>query len=397
MTLIVPVRDLTTREILYGSRDTSFRYELLTHDTVTGLDSLLGVLDGVTEDAGVEWSASARVKKKADIPVRDLAVAQPGMLRYADIDPVTVRIRPVMVIDGLPEIPLGLYVTTGAPDEWDGTGRTIPLSLLDKSTVLDQDCVEETFTAGTSATVLEIVKQLVESAGETINPNMSDTRTLANPRVWDAGTPKLTIINDLLNVLQYQALWVDGSGNFQATPYTRPADRPIRYAMLNDDDGAALVRELSDGEQSIYLPEWSRERNLFGVPNKVVAVAQGTGDDEPLSGSATNEDPESPFSYQSRGRWIVHVLDGVDVPDLANDTAVVAYLNEKANQTLVAMSSVQAGVSVDCLPIPVELLEAVRFASTPAGINARHTVQKVQLELKPDGLMSLELLEVVDL
>src|SRR5690606_30012693 len=131
---------------------------------------------------------------------------------------------------------------------------------------------------------------------------------LTSPMVWEAGTSKLRIVNDLLAAIDYNSLWVDGQGNFRATPYVRPAARSITYSILNDESGAALVRELADGQESIYLDEWSRDRDVYGVPNKVVAVATGTGDEEPLVGVATNEDPASPFSEPSRGRWIVHVL-----------------------------------------------------------------------------------------
>jgi hypothetical protein len=212
--------------------------------------------------------------------------------------------------------------------------------------------------------------------------------------VWEAGTSKLRIVNDLLDALNYNALFVDGVGNFQATKYVAPADRSVRYSMLNDDSGARMVRELSDGQESIYLPEWKRDRDTYKVPNRVIAVAAGGGDAEPLSGTVTNEDSTSPFSFPSRGRWVTRVLDGVDVPDLS-EAATVTFLEDKARQTLIAASAVQAAVTVTCLPIPIELLDALVFASTPAGINARHVVRGVSLGLSFAGVMELELQEVI--
>lgn len=397
---MIPVRDLTTREILYGARTTSHRYELYTHDPVSGVDSLAGYLDGV-KGGSLSWSSAARVKKSGDVTVVDLPVAGAGLTRVEDVDLVTTRIRPVLIIDGLPEMPLSMYVVTAAPETWNATGREYALELHDKSTVLDQDAVGTTFTAGTSDPVLEIVQQVIESAGELITVDGSDVRTLTNPVVWEAGTSKLTIINDLLGALNYNALWVDGSGSFRATPTVRPALRSIRYSVLNDETGARMVRELTDGAESIYSPEWTRDRDTYAIPNEVVAVQVGTGDEEPLSGSVTNEDPDSPFSIPSRGRTIVRVLNGVETPDYSAEVdpeaATVAFLEAKALQTLIAVSAVQAAVSVKCLPIPVELLEAVMFASAPAGIDARHTIRAVALPLSFDGLMSLELQEVIDI
>lgn len=398
---VVPVRDLSTREILYGARSTSHRFELLAHDPTSGVDSLIGYLDGVLPDASLSWSSAARVKKSGSLSVLDVLVAEQGLVRAADVDLVATRIRPVMLVEGLPEIPLGVYVITAAPESWSNTGRTYSLELHDKSTVLDQDAIEVTFTASDSVPVLQIVQDVIESAGERIDVDASVSLTLTQPRVWEAGTSKLTIVNDLLETLNYQALWVDGVGNFRATPVVRPAQRSIRYTVLNDDTGQALVRELTDGDESIYQPEWERDRDTYDVPNKVIAVAAGSGEAAPLSGTVTNEDPDSEFSYPKRGRWIVRILEGVEVPDFSGapdpSAATVAFLQEKALQTLVTASAVQASVSVSCLPIPVELLDAVRFASTPAGIEARHTVRSVGLDLRFDGLMSLELQEVIDL
>jgi hypothetical protein len=398
---VIPIRDLTTREILYGARNTTIRYELLEHDTSSGVDSLIGYLDGVTPDASVRWSAAASVKKSGTLSVLDLPAAAAGLTRIADVDIVTTRIRPVLVVEGLPEIPLGLYVVTASPERWSGTGRAFTIEMHDKSTVLDQDAIETTFTAATGLPVLGIVQDVIESAGELIAVDGSETRELTSPIVWTAGTTKLAIVNDLLNAIAYNSLWVDGVGAYRTTPYVRPAQRSTKYSVLNDEAGQRLMRELADGDEAIYLPEWSRDRDVFGVPNKVVAVAQGTADDPPLSGVATNEDPDSSFSQPSRGRWIVRVLTGVEVPDYSGepdpDAATEAFLEVKAQQSLIASSAVQASVSVRCLPLPVELLDAIRFASTPAGIDARHTIQAAELQSRFDGVMSLELQEVVDL
>ncbi len=398
---ILPVRDLQTREVLYGARTTTFRYELLSHSPTTGIDSLIGFLDGVQDDGSLKWSAAASVKKSGSLSVRDIVTAKPGLTCVKDIDLVATRIRPVEVIDGLPEMPLGVYVITAAPEQWDATGRTYALELHDKSTVLEQDAIEETFTATSTDPVLEIVRDVIESAGERITVDGSDVRTLPAPLVWPAGTFKLRIVNDLLDAIGYNALWMDGVGAFRATPYVRPALRSIRYSMLNDAEGNRLQRELVDGPESIYTPQWKRDRDAFRVPNKVVAVQAASADAEPLSGVATNEDPASPFSFPSRGVWVTRVVSGVEVPDYSAEVdpvaATEAFLEARARQTLVAASAVQAAVSVQCLPIPVDLLDAVRFASTPAGVDARHTVQSVSIPLRFDGLMGLDLQEVVDL
>lgn len=398
---IVTVQDLSTLEVLYGSRETQYRYELLTHNTTTGVDQLAGYLDGVT-DGSLRWQSGASVKKGGSLRVVDLAAAAAGATRVADVNLVASRIRPVLVVEGLPDQPLGAYLITAAPEGWSGTGREYTLELHDRCTVLDQDKVDGTYTAATGTPILTIIKSVVNSAGEAIDVDASDARQLSKPMVWPAGTTKLKIVNELLDVLGYNSLWMDGSGALRATAYVRPALRAVNYAVLNDADGNAIPRELVDGDLSIYSDEWSRVRDSFNVPNKVVAVAAGGSDAPPPIGTATNTDASSPYSYAARGnRWIVMTLDGVELPDYSGDpdptASAVAFLTAKARQALISASAVQASVSVKCLPIPVELLDALRFASTPAGVNARHTVVSVQLDLRFDGLMGLELREVIDL
>lgn len=402
---ILPVQDLTTEEILYGERDTRFRFEILTHNSTTGVDTLSGYLDGVDPRSGsLEWESNAAVKKAGTLAVEDLPVAKAGLTRIADVDLVTARIRPVRIIEGLPETPLGVYVLNASPELWAGTGRTYDLAIHDKSSVLEQDRVEESFTAGTSDPILEIVADVIASAGETISVNASDTRTLASPLTWEVGTSKLQIVNDLLTgSLGYFALRVDGVGNFRATPYVKPSERSIRYSVLNGADGEPLERELRDGDQSIYSPEWTRDRVNYKVPNKVIAISSGTGEGPALVGVATNDDPASPYSTVSRGRVITPDSGPliVDVPDYSGEAdpeaATVAFLEDAALRSLIARSSVQASINVDCLPIPVDLLDALTFANVPAGINARHTVRSVSIPFTFDGLLSLQLQEVVSL
>lgn len=387
---VVPVRSLTTGDVLYGDRVTEYRWEVLTH--VDGADHLAGFLDGVIgESASLSWSVHAAVKGSGNVKVADLEIAQAGMLRIGDLPLESIRLRPVCVIDGLPEIPLSVFLVAAAVEEWSATGRVWALELLDRATVPDQDRVEETYAVAAGTNVLSAVKTVLQSAGEDITVDASVAVALGAGLVWETGTSKLQIVNDLLDAGGFNSLWVDGTGMFQATPYQLPAARSILYELL---DG--MPRELVDGDQSIYQPDWTRDRDQFSVPNKVVAVQSGSGDAVAMVADWTNEDPASPFSYPSRGRWIVTVLDGVDTPD-GPEEVQMAFLVSKARAALVAFSAVKAKVMVSCLPIPVRVGDVVRFAHTPAGVDARHVVTSFGLDVHPLGLARLALEEVVDL
>jgi hypothetical protein len=387
---VLPVKSLTTGEILYGDRVTSYRWEVLTHSG--GIDSLSGYLDGVAEpSASLDWSLYTAVKGSGGLDVGDLAEAKSGLVRLGDVSLASARIRPVLVIDNLPEIPLGVYLIGAAPESWSGSGRVYGLELLDKCSVLDQEEIDSSYSVAAGTVILQAVATVIASAGETITVDATQTATLSSSMVWEVGTTKLQIVNDLLKVLNYNALWVDGTGNFRATPSVVPAARSVRYELLN------LDRELIDGETSIYEDKWERDRDLFDVPNKVIAVQAGNGDVAPLTGTATNTDPSSQFSYVSRGnRWKTKTLKGVEVP-AGTSAEITAFLQAKARASLIAQSSVQAAVKVKHLPIPVRVGDVVRFANGPAGIDKLHVITEISLEAHPLGLMTSTLQEVVNL
>ena len=242
---IIPVRVATTEEVLYGDRVTQYRWEVLSHSN--GVDHLIGELDGVTRGS-LSWVQNAAVKGSGRLNVLDLPVARPGKLRISDLDLASARIRPVCVIDGLPENPLGTFLVSAAREEWEATGRTWSLELLDRTTVPQQDLAEQTFAVDAGTLILPRVKTILADVGEYIDVDASETAATRSGMAWDAGTSKLTIINDLLDVAGYGALWVDGTGALRVSPRVLPAQRSVVYEALG------VPRNLIDGAQSIYRP-----------------------------------------------------------------------------------------------------------------------------------------------
>lgn len=387
---VIPVRDLSTQDVLYGDRITTYRWEVLEHSAASGQDQLVGILDGVAE-GDLRWTQNAAVKGTGKARVLDLAVAEAGKLRIGDLALESLRVRPVCVIQGLPENPLGTFLVSAAVEEWEATGRVWSLELLDRCTVPSQDAVEEAYAVAAGTNIMLEVQAILASAGEALAIDESVTLATSTGMVWEAGTTKLKIINDLLDVAGYSALWIDGYGNFKVTPRVLPADRSIMYEVLG------FPRELRDGAQSIYRPSWNRERDSFAVPNKVIAVqAAGGEDEEALVGTWTNEDPNSPYSYPSRGRWITHVLDSVDCPE-GTVPEIQEFLDKRAQTTLVQMSAVQAQVKIEHLPIPVRVSDVLRFSHSVAGVDARHVVTSISLDTSSLGMMKTTLQEVISL
>jgi hypothetical protein len=360
---LVPVRALSAEEIITSNRSTRFRYDLYSR-----VEAPLGNLDGV-EKGSVDFVANASVKSGGSLEV--VATGQ-------TVDWLNDRVRPVAIIEGLPEIPLGMFLFSEAPEEWDDTGASRAVKLLDKTTILDQDAVDGTYSLDTGTVITTAVVTLITSTGETNIAVTPSAATLAAPLAWEAGTTKLRIVNDLLAVAGYFSLFCDGNGQYRGEPYIRPAARPIRYEFL-------------DGATSIYSPEFVKDVDLFSIPNKFVAVGQGSGIVAALTSTATNTDPASPYSFGARGRWITKSATGVEA---ASQTV----LDDYARRRLIELTSPTSSIEVEHALVPgLALNNAVRLRRVPAGVDARHVVSKMVIALDPLALVKSTLVEVVDL
>lgn len=360
--VLTPVRVLTDEEILTGNRTTRYRWDVLDAN-----DNPVAVLDG-SPDGELDWIANAMVKGGGKLRAEDVGIT---------IDWTTVRFRPVMLIDGLPEQPLGVFLVSEAPEFW-ARGRSWRVKLLDKTTILDQDTIAETFALAAGTVVTTAVKDIIEGVGILNHAITVSAATLVAPLVWEPGTKKLRIINDLLSSINYFSLYANFQGQLIAEPYVLPANRPIVYEFI-------------DGNKSIYNPEFQRDVDLWSIPNRVTAVSQGDGVTAALTSTLDNTDPASPYSIPSRGRVIGYVETGVEAADQATLDAYV-------RRRLVELTSPTASVEIKHAPVPgLAVNQAVRFRRVPANIDHRHVVSKTALKLRGNALAKSTFREVVDL
>lgn len=290
---------------LSATRVTSFRFDLLERRFTANGDpipeAVVGQLHGVTAGE-VSWTYNASIKGGGSI-----TVVETGQ----DIDWATARIRPVAILNDATEIPIGVFIPSAPKRTHTATGTLVPVELLDKCSLLDQDVYADTdtgmalpFSLAVGSDVLLTVKSLIEDVGEATPLIPPDEGILtSSPMTWDVGTTRLRIINDLLSAINYFSLWVDGTGAFRTTKYTPPKDRPAVYSLLAPFEDGRLMS-----------PEWNSEEDIYSIPNRFVAITQGDDTKEGLVSTAML-DPASPYSYANRGRWVTAVATGVEVTD----------------------------------------------------------------------------------
>lgn len=186
--------------------------------------------------------------------------------------------------------PMGVYMPS-TPDEEHGPREqvTVPVRLYDRTLRLRQAKALTDFSlpAGTVVTeaVTDLVAQTVGGYDQVAIPELADT--LRQARVWEPGTERLTIVNELLDTVGYGTLWADPTGLLRAEPYTRPGDRPSVWTFGEDERG-------------VTAPVVHRRRNYFDAPNVFAGYSTADGDTPPLFATSTIPD-DHPLSAVSRG------------------------------------------------------------------------------------------------
>lgn len=343
---------------LTGPRVEDSWVELLDAD-----EGVLGALDGVLS-CTVEHNVGAVVRGGCSLTVRDVGQV---------VDWGRMRVRPWVRVNGV-TWPLGVFLPASPVRSRDEVGIVWESPCLDKMSILDQDVLTATLSlkAGTVAT--EVVADLIGASGESLGALTPSSAVTRSPMMWEPGTPILRIVNDLLGSINYFSLWADRTGSFRSEPYRRPQDR-------------ALAATFAAGEASILSPEWSREQDLAGVPNRIVLIVEGDDTVAGMVATATNTDPTSPYSTVARGgRIVARTHTDVEAADKAT-------LNALAARYLADASTPSAVLSVSHAAVPLDGNAAVRLVD--GGVDTLAVVESYRVDLAPGSLMSGTWREVV--
>jgi len=347
-------------DVFAGTRTTAFTVDLLDAD-----GQYLGPIRGVT-GGNLTLSAATSVKVGGSIDVVDVD----------GIDWTSARVRIRADVNGH-GWPLGVFVPSAPSAAWADGVRSWTVELLGMCTTLDQDRLPTSLSYPAGTVVTDAVRAQIMAAGQSGAAVTDSPATLAGGMVWEAGTSRLQVINDMLAAAGYWSLSTDGDGRFVAEPYVRPAERDPRYGFL-------------DGDDAIYLDAFTRDQDVYSIPNRVVLVGVADGATPALTATAENTNPDSPWGYPRRGYWITYAETGIEATSQSA-------LDALARRRLIDMSSATATVNLQHALVPLDLNDVVRLRRVPAGIDARHTVQSMTIPLDPLGLVSTTLREVVDL
>lgn len=330
-------------------------------DLMTNRDGTIGQLDGVKE-ISLEFSASD-----------EGVLTSGGSLNLDDvgqtIDWLNARCQPWATVNGQ-SWPLGVYLMSAPTEQHESTGRSWDVVLKDKLSILDEDWMAETYALAAGQNVVDAIRQVIADAGEANHAISADPRVLSGPLTWPANTSRLTIVQDLLKLLNFAPLWVDGWGSYIGEPFVDPQNRAVSMAF-------------EEGLSAIHLPSFQVTKDVASVPNRLIGVSSSST--AGLVVTADNNDAASPYSIIRRNRIIARSED-FDTTDLGT----LANLVSRRMLELMAPASV---VEFQHAVVPLEVGAVVRFTSD--GVSLAGVVLSTSVTLAAGQLMQTTIQEVV--
>lgn len=360
----------TRAALLSSIRKVDFRYELL--DSSNNVKS--DISSYFRQDGNeVRQNSLADIKRTAKFTVLDTA----------PINWLSDRVKPYMRLlmsDGnYAEWAQGVFLLSSPQRTADPFGQIVrEVDAYDQLQILRDDVVTDRYTVAAGVNYISganAVQALLTSAGITSYSLDPTASTLPAALDWDPGTTKLKIINDLLNAINYGSLWFDQAGVAQAHPYVLPSARATEFTY-------------SDDSQSVIAPNVQDVLDLFGVPNKWVAVVS-EADRPVLTSSYTNSNPLSPTSTVSRGRTIVDFRTDISAADQTTLDAAVSRLAALASQVYE-----QVQFSTALMPMHGDS-DALAFNFSELGISKTYIETEWILPLKAGALMTHTMRRVV--
>ena len=352
------------KALLAGHRDPDYTYLLLDEN-----DQIIKQLD-TSMDGDIELSANTQLRAGGKVRV--------NVTQNPNIDWGRQRLRIEHIIstsnpDDPVWWPIGVFLFESPKIQHYENADIAEVELLSKLTLLSEDAIDETFSATTNDLITDKVVALIQSVGETNFYVEPSTRKFGVAFSREAGTSKLQVINDMLELINYWSLNVDGTGRLYALPYVEPAARGV-------------VWEFDEEADAFHLPDFPWEQNTNGVPNKYIVGTAGTDEKAGLVAIATNTNPDSPFSYAARGnRWIT-------ASDMDLEFATVVEGLDIAQRRLTAASSPDSTFELTHAPIPAAPNDVIRFRTVRDDedsitlFDTRAAFQKIKYTLSPTAL-----------
>ena len=242
-----------------------------------------------------------------------------------DIDWLTDELEPVLVIDGT-ESKLGRFLPATVQEVRDDTSDHVHVEAYDRCwRVRDNYTTRMVWFARGYSYIDAITQLLIECGIDTVMATPSSEEIASMRQDWPVGTSYLSIVNQLLDEINYRPLHFSGDGAAVLEPVGALDPGRIQHTLDADDI------------KSLLLPELYRETDIFDAPNVIIALCPNLGAGPPLKAVAENNNPASPLSIARRGRRICRV---VQVDNVSGGGALGVYAQRTLMETMISSETI---------------------------------------------------------
>lgn len=262
------------------------------------------------------WAASERVSGVTSLSIKKSGTESVPLIENATLECdeqvddgwYTVFV----VVDGTEKVALGTYLFEATSEHFKWSYGTYKYSGFSVLKPADESMVTVgSFVAKGTNGAEEAAKLLRSCIPAPVS--VIGGFSLSDNVVLSIGMSKLAAAWALLDSGGY-CIMIDGLGN--VTIQKAPSEPSLR---------------LTSDNMNLLMPEIDIDRKTQGVPNRYYAVSGS------MVATAVNQDPDSPTSYQSRGRWI-------DTCDKSPKRVNGETLQEYAQRRLEEVSTVTASI-----------------------------------------------------
>lgn len=199
------------------------------------------------ESAVVDYDSESLLKQNATIQISQ---AHSESLNIKD------KLQIIHVLNGV-ETPLGTFLMSTPSKDLFQSYKTYTIDCYSTLWLLSIDKVDNRYLVPRGTQIVKEIRRIMEGFKHPIN--ITDSTSSTNVDIeFTIGTSYLTIINELLKVINYTSLYVDAEGVYTAIPYVEPKLRTIEFIYSEDDLANTL------------MPYCRQEIDRFDVHNKFI-------------------------------------------------------------------------------------------------------------------------------
>lgn len=298
----------------------------------------------------------------------------------ANITPFVDYIAPQLTVmheDGHSETSqFGVYSIMPPRQTITSNQQTFEINSADLTSELNSDELPNGYTVGEGVNIANAVRTLLTGFRHTI-PNHSSTMPAV--KSWKAGTSRLTIVNDLLNMISHYSLFMSKDGRLTTMAYVTDKNKApsVTYAAPSTNR-VQVIRNIQ------------RDTTADRIRNQIIVVG-GPSTDEPIIATARNTNPLSPTSIPSlNGRVLSRTIEGAQVADQAAADVMAQRLLDEASQEYHRLTlTTTHDVSVE--PYMVYRLEIVHPATREVVVDGIWNSRGWSIGFTPDVPMEHQL------